>query len=67
MRASALASATFADDRGRGLISARRSNIGDLAHYSEKDYGEPQYADGFMRLDDSWLPLVPSAGVLWRY
>lgn len=49
--ASALASATFADDRGRGLISARRSNIGDLAHYSEKDYGEPQYADGFMRLD----------------
>jgi outer membrane receptor protein involved in Fe transport len=49
--ASGLASAAFADDRGRGLISARRSNIGDLARYSEHDYGEPQYADGLMRVD----------------
>lgn len=49
--AGALASAAFADDRGRALLSVRRSNIGDLAHYAENDFGEPQYADGFLRLD----------------
>lgn len=49
--ASALAAASFADDRGHALISARRSNIGDLAQYSENKFGEPHYSDGFARVD----------------
>lgn len=49
--ANLLASSTFDDDRGRGLISARRSNVGDLASYSEKDFGEPQYFDAFAKVD----------------
>jgi outer membrane receptor protein involved in Fe transport len=49
--ASLLAASQFADGRGRGLISGRRSNVGDLAHYSEKEFGEPQYFDMFGKLD----------------
>jgi outer membrane receptor protein involved in Fe transport len=48
---SGLASGQFADGRGHALISARRSNIGDLAHFSENDFGEPHYSDGFGRID----------------
>ena len=49
--ASALAATQFADGRGHALVSARRSNLGDLAHLSENDFGEPQYSDGFARVD----------------
>jgi outer membrane receptor protein involved in Fe transport len=49
--ASLLAASQFAEGRGRGLISGRRSNVGDLAHYSEKEFGEPQYFDAFAKLD----------------
>jgi outer membrane receptor protein involved in Fe transport len=49
--ASALGSLQFADGRGHALLSARRSNVGDLAHLSENDFGEPQYSDGFGRVD----------------
>jgi outer membrane receptor protein involved in Fe transport len=49
--ASALAATQFDDGRGRALISARRSNVGDLAYLSENDFGEPRYSDGFVRAD----------------
>jgi hypothetical protein len=49
--ASGLASSEFAEGRGHALLSARRSNVGDLSRYSEHDFGEPQYADGLIRLD----------------
>jgi hypothetical protein len=44
--ASALAATQFDDGRGHGLLSGRRSNVGDLAQLSENDFGEPQYWDG---------------------
>ena len=53
---SALASTSFADDRGHALLSARRSNIGDLAQYAEQDFGEPHYSDGFARVDYTFSP-----------
>ena len=48
---NALASGTFAQDRANVLVSARRSNLGELAQLSENDFGKPEYADGFARLD----------------
>ena len=47
----ALAATQFAGGRGHALLSARRSNVGDLAYLSENDFGEPQYSDGFARVD----------------
>ena len=49
--ASGLVSTQFAQGRGRGLVSARRSNAGILANTSESDFGTPNYSDGFARLD----------------
>lgn len=49
--ASGLFSTAFDDDRARVLVSARRSNLGELAQLSETDFGKPTYADGFLRLD----------------
>jgi outer membrane receptor protein involved in Fe transport len=49
--AGALAAIQFDEGRGHALVSARRSNVGDLAYLSENDFGEPQYSDGFGRLD----------------
>ena len=49
--ASALASTAFADGDGHLLLSARRSNVGNLVQFSEKDFGEPNYQDGFARID----------------
>jgi hypothetical protein len=49
--ASALAATQFAGGRGNALLSARRSNAGDLAHYAENDFGEPNYSDAFARVD----------------
>lgn len=48
---SALAAAQFDEGRGRVLVSARRSNVGDLAHLAENDFGEPNYSDGFGRVE----------------
>lgn len=48
---SALASTQFDDGRGHALVSARRSNVGDLASLSENDFGEPHYSDAFARAD----------------
>lgn len=48
---SALASMQFDDGRGSALLSARRSNLGDLSHYADNDFGEPQYSDAFARAD----------------
>lgn len=48
-----LASSAFAGERGRALISGRRSNLDQLAKLSEHDFGEPTYSDGFVRLDYS--------------
>ncbi|MGH8189450.1 MAG: TonB-dependent receptor plug domain-containing protein, partial [Steroidobacteraceae bacterium] len=49
--ASLLASSQFADGRGRALVTGRRSNAGDLARYSEEEFGEPHYFDAFGKLD----------------
>lgn len=48
--ASALGSVAFAEDRGRALLSYRRSNLGELAKFSETEFGEPNYQDAFGRL-----------------
>ena len=48
---SAMAATEFGDGRGHAMISGRRSNVGDLASLSENDFGEPQYSDGFARVD----------------
>ena len=48
--ASALGSVAFAEDRGRVLLSYRRSNLGELAQFSETEFGEPNYQDAFGRL-----------------
>lgn len=48
--ANALASGAFAQDRGHVLLSARRSNLGELSQLSENDVGRPKYSDGFARL-----------------
>src|SRR5688572_16939372 len=47
--ASLLASSQLGDGRTRGLIAARRSNVGDLARYSEREFGRPPYFDAFAK------------------
>jgi outer membrane receptor protein involved in Fe transport len=49
--ASALASVAFDDQRGHALLSYRRSNLGELAQFSETEFGEPNYQDAFGRVD----------------
>lgn len=49
--ASALTAHAFDEGRGRFLLSARRGNAGDLAQFSENDFGRPYYSDGFGRID----------------
>ena len=48
---SALAATPFAHDRGHALLSARRGNLSDFVQLAEEDFGEPDYADGFLHLD----------------
>ncbi|HEY0940401.1 MAG TPA: TonB-dependent receptor [Steroidobacter sp.] len=48
---NALAATTFDDERGQALISLRRSNIGELARYTEEDFGRLMYEDGFGRIE----------------
>lgn len=49
--ANLLASAEFAEGRARGLASIRRSNLGELAQFSENDFGKPEYLDGLGKFD----------------
>lgn len=48
---NALAATGFDEERGQALISARRSNLGDLARYAEEDFGQANYSDGFARAE----------------
>lgn len=49
--ANTLASAPFADGRGRALLSGRRSNASELARFSEEEIGKPAYFDAFAKLE----------------
>jgi hypothetical protein len=49
--ASALASRRFDGGRGQWLASVRRSNLDVVADALSSDLGEPQYLDGFARVD----------------
>jgi outer membrane receptor protein involved in Fe transport len=53
LHSSALGSVAFDDGRGHALLSYRRSNLSDLAHFVENDFGEPNYQDAFGRMDYS--------------
>ena len=48
---SGIAYREFMDGRASALVSARRSNVGDLVQFSESDFGKPNYSDAFVRLD----------------
>ncbi|HEY5756879.1 MAG TPA: TonB-dependent receptor [Steroidobacter sp.] len=48
---NALAATSFDDGRGRALASVRRGNLGELAQFAEEDFGKPDYADGFARVE----------------
>lgn len=49
-----MAASELLDGQGKGLVSLRRGNVGDLAHFSEHDFGKPDYFDGFAKLDYGW-------------
>jgi hypothetical protein len=48
---NALASQHFAAGKGEWLVSARRSNLDEVADLVDSEIGEPSYSDGFARLD----------------
>ncbi|MET0498963.1 MAG: TonB-dependent receptor [Steroidobacteraceae bacterium] len=48
---SGIAYSEFMDGRADALVSARRSNIGELVQFSENDFGRPEYSDAFARLN----------------
>lgn len=48
---SALAATDFDAGRGRALLSLRRGNLGEIAQFAEEDFGKPDYADGFARVE----------------
>ena len=48
---SGIAYGEFLDGRASALLSGRRSNLGELVQFSENDFGEPNYSDGFARLN----------------
>ncbi len=48
---NALAGATFADDRGRWLVAARRSNLSQAINVAESNLGEPKYFDTFLKTE----------------
>jgi hypothetical protein len=54
--ANGLASFAFADHAAHVLVTARRSNLSELAQFSEHDFGTPSYNDGFARLDYNFNP-----------
>jgi outer membrane receptor protein involved in Fe transport len=46
---NALAARHFADGRGQWLVSARRSNLEEVADLLDSDLGEPSYMDAYAR------------------
>jgi outer membrane receptor protein involved in Fe transport len=61
---------TFIMPRGALDVFVEVSNAASRDNPCCVEYSARQDADGSLRYDrelDSWLPLVPSAGVLWRY
>jgi hypothetical protein len=56
MHANALASQRFAGGRGQWLVSARRSNLDEVADLFDSHLGEVTYTDGFARVDYEWSP-----------
>ncbi len=61
---NALTAQRFAGGDGQWLLSARRSNLDEIIHILESDFGEPQYFDVFTRLD---YELSPSTQVSAAY
>lgn len=53
---NALAAHRFANDDGSWLISARRSNLDQVARALDSNFGEPHYFDAFTRLEYSISP-----------
>jgi hypothetical protein len=61
---------TFALSHGALDVFIEASNTLSRSNPCCIDYTITSNADGSLTLDedlDAWLPLVPSAGVLWRY
>ncbi len=48
---SALAGSTFADERGRWLVSGRRSNAAEVMNLAEINRGEPKYFDTYLKTE----------------
>ena len=46
-----LISDSFDQQRGHWLVALRRSNLDEVAHWLESNFGEPEYLDGFAKLD----------------
>ena len=57
LHTNALASHRFADGRGQWLAAVRRSNLGEVSDILGSDLGEPNYVDGFVRVDYDWTPV----------
>lgn len=47
---NALTAQRFAQGNGQWLLSARRSNLDEIIHILDSDFGEPQYFDVFTRV-----------------
>jgi hypothetical protein len=54
--ANLLAFNRFGDGRGQWLVSARRSNLDEIADLLDAQYGELTYSDAFARLDWEFTP-----------
>jgi len=48
---NALAGASFADERGRWLVAARRSNLAEVINVAESNLGKPKYFDTFLKTE----------------
>ncbi len=48
---SALAGSTFAEERGRWLVSGRRSNAAEVLNLAEINRGEPTYFDTYLKAE----------------
>ncbi len=46
-----LISDSFDQQRGHWLVALRRSNLDEVAHWLESNFGEPEYLDGFAKMD----------------
>jgi outer membrane receptor protein involved in Fe transport len=54
--ANAIAHTAFDEERGHALLSIRRSNLSELAQFSRRELGKPDYFDGFARVDYAITP-----------